>query len=630
MRRLLPSFGSAHLSTAVALAAVLCAVWVSSLGARQWTDRSGEYRVEAELVGFQDGVVTLRKTDGTEVQVALDTLSEADGRFVRGTVGRSGGPAVRGDMTNARTDGQAIDASRWAVLVGVDKYDHIKPDLTYCGADVRALGEQLIAAGFGRQRVVVLHDQAARNLLPSKANIERQLLLTLESVGPGDFVFVAFSGHGVRLDGRSYLCPYDGKMEPSELLAVSAIYTQLQDSAAKFKLFLVDACQDDKTPPKEIVPTRSGGAVKSFGTDEKLPEGILLMTSCSAGQKAVEEPKFGHGVFTHFLLEGLAGKADADGSESVSLLEWAGYASSRTRAYVRSLDRAQSPSLKGEFPDFELASIPRTEPVRPLVKPPTQPPMQPKPPSGVTAEREITNSLGMKLKLIPAGEFQMGSPESEENRWSDEGPQHRVRITRPFYLGVYEVTQSEYEAVMGSNPSKFKGARLPVETVSWEEAMDFCRKLSATEGVEYRLPTEAEWEYACRAGTTTPFSFGSSLNGDQANCDGNYPYGTLTKGAYKKQTVTVGSYAANAFGLYDLHGNVWEWCSDWYDGKYYAGSPVDDPTGPTGGSRRVCRGGSWDGDARGCRAANRDRYVPSYRYGSLGFRLARTVSSPSR
>ena len=242
---------------------------------------------------------------------------------------------------------------------------------------------------------------------------------------------------------------------------------------------------------------------------------------------------------------------------------------------------------------------------------------------------EVSNSIGMKLALIPAGEFLMGSPVAEDDRDYNE-TQHGVRITEAFYLGVYEVTQSEYERVMGRNPSYFSSrgggednvsgqdtSRFPVEKVNWEDAEEFCRRLSGTlnerrAGRVYRLPTEAEWEYASRAGTTNAFHFGSRLNGREANCDGDSPYGTSTKGPNLERTTRVGAYGANAFGLYDMHGNVWEWCSDWYD-KHYDGESAED--------YRVYRGGSWYGNAAYCRAAFRGRNLPTYRSINLGFRV---------
>jgi formylglycine-generating enzyme required for sulfatase activity/outer membrane protein assembly factor BamB len=252
----------------------------------------------------------------------------------------------------------------------------------------------------------------------------------------------------------------------------------------------------------------------------------------------------------------------------------------------------------------------------------------------------------MKLALIPAGEFLMGSPDADHDAQPDEKPRHRVRITRLFYLGVYEVTQEEYERVMGANPSFFSRTgpgkdkmagrdtrRFPVEQVRWHDAVAFCRKLSALPaerraGRLYRLPTEAEWEYACRAGTRTAFHHGDALSSRQANFDGRHPFGGAPRGPFLARTAEVGSYAPNAFGLFDMHGNVWEWCADWYGAGYYKVSPADDPPGPKTGSMRVIRGGEWYGDGRDCRSAFRYAEIPSGVFYVMGFRVAMTMATP--
>ena len=248
-------------------------------------------------------------------------------------------------------------------------------------------------------------------------------------------------------------------------------------------------------------------------------------------------------------------------------------------------------------------------------------------PARAQTPKEITNSIGMKLVLIPKGTFMMGSPKSEEERQDDE-TQHEVTIGKDYYLGVYEVTQAQYEKVMGKNPSYFQGAvvgnenaDLPVENVSWDEAVKFCKKLSdlpeeKKAGREYRLPTEAEWEYACRAGSKTAYSFDDE--------EGLLPeYGWFSRNS-SDRTHTVGLLEPNAWGLYDMHGNVWEWCSD-RQGKYPKGA-VSDPTGPKVGSFRVLRGGSWFLGAANCRSANRIRNDPSYRLYYYGFRVALSSS----
>jgi formylglycine-generating enzyme required for sulfatase activity len=262
----------------------------------------------------------------------------------------------------------------------------------------------------------------------------------------------------------------------------------------------------------------------------------------------------------------------------------------------------------------------------------------------------IENSIGMKLAYIPPGEFMMGSPKSERQEvkkaignldWAEQEVEHKVKISKGFYLGVHTVTQEEYEKLMGQNPSHFSTAgkgknavagldtkRFPVERVTWEEAKEFCKKLSAKEGKTYRLPTEAEWEYACRAGTTTPFHFGATISTDQANFYGEV-MSVFTddkkKSEFRDRTTEVGKFPANAWGLRDMHGNVSQWCEDWHDVGYYGKSPETDPLNTTKGASRVARGGYWRLGAPFCRSAYRRNIVPEHRHNDLGFRVARSA-----
>ncbi len=257
--------------------------------------------------------------------------------------------------------------------------------------------------------------------------------------------------------------------------------------------------------------------------------------------------------------------------------------------------------------------------------------------------KEMTNSIGMKLVYIPPGKFVMGSPRSEQEQskkdsrgrdWAAQEIQHEVAITKGFYMSVYSVTQEQYEKVTGKNPSWFSSTgggkddvagldtrRFPVETVSWNDAAEFCRKLSQREGKTYRLPTEAEWEYACRAGTKTAFSFGDTISTDQANYNGNAIFGNGRKGIYRERPLPVGSFPANAFGLYDMHGNVNQWCQDWYDFNYYRKSARNDPLNETASEMRVLRSGSWGSYPGICRSANRSGSTPDYRNRTIGFRV---------
>jgi formylglycine-generating enzyme required for sulfatase activity len=244
---------------------------------------------------------------------------------------------------------------------------------------------------------------------------------------------------------------------------------------------------------------------------------------------------------------------------------------------------------------------------------------------------------GVQLAMIeiPAGKFLMGSSNSEEDSLERERPQHWVQIPR-FYLGQFLITQEQWQVLMGKNPSFFQGDdNLPVEKVSWLESIAFCQKLSAKTGRTYRLPSEAEWEYACRAGSEKPFAFGKTINSEVVNYDGNYPYGKVPKGNYLEKTTPAGKFPANSFGLYDMHGNLWEWCLDEWANDYID-APVDGSASGDINSRdsdktRVIRGGSWLNDGTYCRSAFRDFSTATDCFRNVGLRVvAVPASTPSR
>jgi formylglycine-generating enzyme required for sulfatase activity len=363
---------------------------------------------------------------------------------------------------------------------------------------------------------------------------------------------------------------------------------------------------------------KAGEAPNPFALDE--PTAAVVSPLRSGGRARKGMPSW---VVYAALLTGLATAALASGI----VLIWNGEGKKGEgdgkRAKVTSQTKTKSPEPgkgggKGEDPDRRQA--------------------EPLPEAQV-----ITNSIGMRLVRIRKGMFMMGSPADEEDRGEDE-KQHEVEITRDFHLGEKEVTQEEYKKVMDKNPSWFSAmgggkeevgidtSAFPVEMVSWEDAMEFCRKLTEKDraagkigpGQKYRLPTEAEWEYACRAGSATAFHFGNWISSVQANFNSKFPYGTAARGDHLERTCEVGSnkYKPNAFGLYDMHGNVWEWCLDWYDKDYYANSPPRDPSGPSEGSFRVLRGGGWGSFGGSCRSAYRRWVAPGDRYRDYGFRVA--------
>ena len=240
-------------------------------------------------------------------------------------------------------------------------------------------------------------------------------------------------------------------------------------------------------------------------------------------------------------------------------------------------------------------------------------------PTHAARRADFTNSRGIRFAWIPAGVFLMGSPPKESERETNEG-QHKCRLSRGCYMSVYPITQAQWTMIMGLKPSQFPGDDTrPVERVSWHECNEFCQKLAALDGKPYRLPTEAEWECACRAETTTPFNFGETISTNQANFDGNYVYGTGNQGVGRRRTTPVVEFLPNLWGFHDFHGNVWEWCSHWYGTYPTEESP--DYQGPMSGEKRVIRGGAWNQIPRRCRSAFRGREDPGIRRSDIGFRI---------
>ncbi len=567
--------------------------------------------------------------------------------------------------------------ARWALLVGVDDYLWARK-LEYCGADMRALRQQLAASGFAQDHIYLLHDKAEENKYrPMKANIEAHLRLILDLAAQDDAVLIAFSGHGVHRNGRSYLCPAEAKLDDvNSLVAVDELYERLHKSPAALKLFLLDACRNDPRPDGQRSFTAGEDTRQFAQAVERPPQGILLLTSCAPEEIAREDKQFGHGVFMHFLLEGLRGAADANRNQRISLMELYLYTNEKTKTYVaQKFVDSQRPALKGDIhDDFDLFAV-NTLGSLPVAGSTGSRPT-PAQPAGDT----ITNSLGMRLVAIPAGEFTMGSPPEEIERLiaqsralgldaqyldliRSEGPQHRVRIARRFHLGVHEVTFGQFRQfasqaryvteaerdrrggigfVAGNddfarrgeftwrNPGFPQDDEHPVVLVSWNDANQFCQWLTLREGRTYRLPTEAEWEYACRARTQTRYYSGDDpqtlaqvANTADARAKARFPGWELTIAGNDGHVFTapVGSYPANPFGLHDMHGNVSEWCADWFGQNYYLRSPGEDPLGPDTPGLRVLRGGCWNSRPQYARCADRGGCEPSDRSCVTGFRV---------
>lgn len=496
--------------------------------------------------------------------------------------------------------GQVPTAKRYAVLIGINVYKDIKlPPRTYAEDDVTDLAAVLLEAGYEVTLLADIVDNYWHK--PTKANIEVHLKRVLGRCRPDDAVLIAFALHGCRFANPkgsdpkdAYFCPLDGLPfghARGSLVPLSWVSQELGKSAAGTKVLLVDACRDDPDAGRY-----GRGAIAP--DDIQLPQGVAALFSCRAGEQTLESDQLKHGIFFYHVLEGLKGKA-RDGQGRVT---FAGLADYVTREVTRGEKGAgkllvgvrQTPNRTGDSTaDPVLLTVEQVDETRPadlgLAMGGRLEPLDCTGEAGVSAaavrqaqaawaqyfgrqveeEDEIAPGVKMAFVLVPPGRFRMGSPKEEKDyirktygkpserdivEQADQEVPHEVELTQPFYLGKYPVTQAQYQAVTGKNPSAFKGAELPVECVSWEQADAFAKELSGKRELKqrYRLPTEAEWEYACRGGRpfSHPFGIGDgrSLSSLQANFWGDYPYGRAPKGPLLKKTTPVASTRRTPWG----------------------------------------------------------------------------------
>ncbi|MBL8328935.1 MAG: SUMF1/EgtB/PvdO family nonheme iron enzyme [Rubrivivax sp.] len=519
---------------------------------------------------------------------------------------------------------QPAQAARLALVVGNDDYRYIAT-LKNAVRDAELMERTLRDAGF---QVEVQRNLGRQALFDAVDRLQRRL-------NNGDEVAFFFAGHGVQVGNDQVLLPVDIQADDERKLlreGVPLLYVQDALKAARLAMLVVDACRDNPFPSSG---TRSLGEARGLRPPEPA-RGQVVILSAGRGEKALDKVPGEAGVRNGLFTWEFARVLRSPGLDVLSALR-------RVRDQVEdratSIGHRQRPSLvddlRGQFYLFSAGAVPEPPPPRPVAQPTETPrPAAPSAPVGT-----VTLPAGTVFKdcpqcpemvVVPEGSFVMGSPETEAERDS-ELPQRQVNVRR-FAAGKFELTFEQWDWCLAAGACRHRPSdngwgrgRRPVIDVSWEDAQQYVQWLSAQTGKTYRLLTEAEWEYATRAGTTGPFHTGPQISPQQANFDGNYSYNGSATGQYRARTVEVGQFGANAFGLHDMHGNVWEWVQDvWYD--YYIDAPTDGSARMTGDqARRVLRGGSWGNLPRFLRSAQRYFNATDYRGNVTGFRIARTL-----
>ena len=532
---------------------------------------------------------------------------------------------------------EARDPNGVAVIIGNRNYEKDRvPEVAFAHRDADAFKHYVLEVlGYDPANVIDLRDASQAEIMATFGNRETHKGKIWRYLDPeeGSDVVVFYSGHGVpgQKDRRGYLLPADADPDAVEIngYPIDLLYQNLGklEEAREVRVFL-DACFSGDSHQGMLI--RAASPVAMSVAPPVGAEGLTILTAASDTQLASWDEEAGHGLFTHHLLDALYGKGDTDDDGKVTAREVKRYLDRHlTRAARRTYGREQQASLVGE--GGAVLTVAATDggfPARPILDQVSK--------GTAKAEAEKYERSGCEgcpeMVVVPAGSFLMGSPRSEAKRGSDEGPLHRVALARSVAVGKYEVTFDEWDTCVreggcgGYRPDDegWGRGRRPVINVNWNDAKAYVKWLSEKTGEAYRLLSESEWEYAARAGTTTPFHTGETISTEKANYNGKYTYGPGHKGKYLQKTTPVGSFSPNDFGLHDVHGNVWEWIEGCWN-ENYKDAPQDGSAWESGNCReRMLRGGSWNYPPEYLRSANRYEDAAGNRSNDYGFRVART------
>ncbi|MBE9031836.1 SUMF1/EgtB/PvdO family nonheme iron enzyme [filamentous cyanobacterium LEGE 11480] len=557
---------------------------------------------------------------------------------------------------NRPTNYDSID--RWAIIVGISQYQYPQINLKYADRDAEALYKMLLSPTGGSFQAD--HICKLTNTEATTGNITNALRSFLKKPDRDDLVIIYFACHGAPDPDRPsniYLITHDtdprniaGTALPMREISLNVHETLLADKV----VMLADTCHSAgiaQSGGRRSLADQSGSINQYLQEMSHANAGLALLTSAEANEVSFEDQRWGdgHGVFTHYLLQGMQGAADRVSNGIVTLGELFEYVRENVK---RDTDYKQHPLIGSDIFDRDLpisivnyqaapaVPTPATVPApTPAAAPAPQPSSQPAASTSQAAPftalptRQVNLGNGVSIELIeiPAGSFMMGSPKTEPKHLPTEAPQHSVSVSS-FYISTTLITQAQWQQVAGwptidetlnPLPSRFTGDNLPIEQISWFEAIEFCQRLSQHTGITYRLPSEAEWEYACRGGSISPFSYGQMLAPDQANYDYRKAEtdGQSELPEWRKCTTPVGQFPANEFGLSDMHGNVAEWCQDGWHSSY-RGAPIDGAAWAAQTDEgRIIRGGSWFDPPKKCRSAYRTSAFPGVRKHTIGFRV---------